>query len=194
MKNIFLLFAISFVFLFCASCKKDQPPPPNILPPITQTGANTFGCKINGQVWVPYYQCDSYCLGCVELAYNILPVYSTSIFPLRFSLKAGKSGNPFSGFLDFSPAPLRGVTNVSYIYALGNVADSMAIDFSTDAGYFRSLSGDPNKIFQITKLDTVNKIISGIFSFTLYSSFSDSIVITDGRFDLQIEQYSRCTN
>lgn len=180
-----------FVFLFCISCKKSHPS--KVLPPVTQTGANTFGCKINGQVWVPYYRCDSYCMGCVELAYNIRPVYSTSIFPLRFSLKAGKSGNPFSGFLNFSPAPLRGLTDISYINAVGNVADSMAIDFTTDAGYFRTFYGNHNDIFQITKLDTVNKIISGIFNFTLYSSPSDSIVVTEGRFDLRIGQYSHCS-
>jgi len=195
MKNIFFLFIILFVFLFCTSCKKNRPS--NVLPPITQIGANTFGCKINGQVWVPHYQCDSYCMGCVELADNIRPVYSTSMFPLRFSMQAGKSEAPYSGIFSIGPASLRGLTmeDLSYIYKVGNVFDSLGIDFITNSGYYTPPNGDPNNIFQITKLDTVNKIISGIFSFTLYSSFTDSVVITDGRFDLQIRgQYSRCTN
>jgi hypothetical protein len=192
MKNIFLLFTILFVFLFCLSCKKTSPS--KVLPPITQTGANTFGCKINGQVWVPYYHCDSYCMGCLELAYNIHQVYETSVFPLRFSLEAGKSTNTFPGFLDFSPAPLRGPTDISYIYHLGNVADSMAVDFLSDKGNYTTHYRNPKDIFEISKLDTLHKIISGIFSFTLYNSPSDSIVITEGRFDLQLGLYSHCSN
>lgn len=199
MKNIILLFTTAFVFLFCASCKKNWPS--KVLPPITQTGANTFGCKINGQVWVPYYRCDSYCMGCVELAYNIHPVYSTNMFPLRFAMQAGKSENPYSGIFSIGPASLRGLTtpDLSYVYSIGNVADSMNIHFFTNSGDYTPQYGNSNNIFQITKLDTTDKIISGIFSFTVYefsgtNFLKDSIVITDGRFDLKIDQYSRCSH
>ena len=84
MKNIYSLFTIPFVFLFCTSCKKTSPP--TVLPPITQNGANTFGCKINGQVWVPYYPCD---LGqSIELEYSIGPIYSSpDLIPLVFSMQ-----------------------------------------------------------------------------------------------------------
>ncbi len=46
-----LLLAFSF-----AQCKKNHPPPKTELeklPPITQTGANTFGCLLNGVAWIP---------------------------------------------------------------------------------------------------------------------------------------------
>jgi hypothetical protein len=194
MKNIFLLFAILFVFLFYTGCKKSSPA--KVLPPITQTGANTFACKINGQVWVPYYHCDSYCMGCVELDYNIHPVYSISMFPLRLSLQAGKSENPYSGIFSIGPASLRGLTmeDLSYIYKVGNVFDSLGIDFITNSGYYTPQYDNPDNIFQITKLDTTNKIISGIFGFTLYTSPTDSIIVTDGRFDLKMDLYSRCSH
>ena len=39
-------------FASCKSCKKDVDPTSQ-LPAATQTGANTFGCVINGQAWVP---------------------------------------------------------------------------------------------------------------------------------------------
>jgi len=52
MKNILLL-TISF-FLLSSSCKKNKPTNPvDQLPPETQTGANTFGCLINGEVFKP---------------------------------------------------------------------------------------------------------------------------------------------
>lgn len=200
MKNISLLFSIAFVFLFCITCKKDRPP--KVLPPITQTGANTFGCKINGQVWVPYYPCiDASWNGAVELAYNIHPIYSTSMFPLRFSLEAGKLEDPYSEFFSIGPAHWRGLNteDLSYVYRVGNVFDSLEIDFTTNSGYYTPKYGNPNNVFQITKIDTASKIISGIFSFTVYDYFGtnfleDSLVVTDGRFDLHIGQYSHCTN
>jgi hypothetical protein len=49
-KYIFLL--ILLASLSSVKCKKtdigDQ------LPPITTTGANTFGCKVDGKVWLPH--------------------------------------------------------------------------------------------------------------------------------------------
>ena len=39
-------------FASCKSCKKDVDPTSQ-LPAATQTGANTFGCVINGNAWVP---------------------------------------------------------------------------------------------------------------------------------------------
>ena len=41
------------------------------------------------------------------------------------------------------------------------------------------------KKFEVTKFDTTNQIVSGIFDFTLYQSSGDSIRITEGRFDLK---------
>ena len=49
-RQSFLLFACLFSLLLSASrCKKDR----FELPPETTTGANTFGCKVNGKVFVP---------------------------------------------------------------------------------------------------------------------------------------------
>ena len=50
MKQL-LLFALSFV-LISNSCKKKKDEEPQ-LPPETTTGAYTFGCKVNGRVFVP---------------------------------------------------------------------------------------------------------------------------------------------
>lgn len=37
-----------------AGCKKNKPKTElEKLPPITQTGANTFGCLVNGRTWIP---------------------------------------------------------------------------------------------------------------------------------------------
>ena len=50
MKNLLLLFILS---LFVTSCNKPNVPEQAKLPDATTTGANTFGCNINGQVFYP---------------------------------------------------------------------------------------------------------------------------------------------
>ena len=54
MKNInYLLVTLALLALFTFSqCKKNKTDEPQ-LPPETTTGAMTFGCKVNGKVFVP---------------------------------------------------------------------------------------------------------------------------------------------
>ncbi|MBA3675303.1 MAG: hypothetical protein H0W75_10195, partial [Chitinophagaceae bacterium] len=54
MKNNFIYISlfIFYIFLTAASCKKPRNNTDE-LPPETTTGAMTFGCKVNGQVFVP---------------------------------------------------------------------------------------------------------------------------------------------
>ena len=46
---------VLFLVIFTTSCSKDKTceDPIDCLPPITQTGANTAGCLVNGQALVP---------------------------------------------------------------------------------------------------------------------------------------------
>ena len=46
MKKLFIVLGVIF---FAAACKKDV----SALPPATQTGADTFGAKVDGELWVP---------------------------------------------------------------------------------------------------------------------------------------------
>jgi hypothetical protein len=49
-----LIFFFTAVILSGSSCKKHKPiSPVDQLPPETQTGANTFGCLVNGEVFKP---------------------------------------------------------------------------------------------------------------------------------------------
>ena len=46
-----LLIVFTFLLLIASSCKKESNK--DKLPPATQTGENTFGCLVNGKVFVP---------------------------------------------------------------------------------------------------------------------------------------------
>ena len=48
-KTLFLYLIIVLLVMTLINCNKDK----NSLPPETQTGANTFGCLLNGQVFKP---------------------------------------------------------------------------------------------------------------------------------------------
>ena len=54
MKHAYFLALLLAALLGLSQCKKKRDPAPeDQLPPATQTGANTFGCLVNGQPWTP---------------------------------------------------------------------------------------------------------------------------------------------
>ena len=55
MKTNLLLYAVLLLLTQCSKCKNTPAPadPAAQLPPATQTGANTFGCLVNGQPFTP---------------------------------------------------------------------------------------------------------------------------------------------
>ena len=55
MKNILtILVSVAIILSLASSCKKEKMP--DALPPITTEGKGTFGCKINGEIWIPKTQ------------------------------------------------------------------------------------------------------------------------------------------
>ena len=175
-------------------CKKSQR---FFLPPISDQGKNSFGCLVNGQIWVPFYPCNTWS-GTSQIVYYFQQKDSSSILPLVFFLKAANSTGGGSSW-DFAS----GSRQADHIYGPGNIIDSLDITYwSTNGELYRNTNFFPGssspRYMQITKLDTVNKIFSGIFAFTLYggtpnSNFFDSVIVTEGRFDLKIGAWSTCT-
>ena len=197
MKRKFFLIVslLFFISITVSNCKKEKPS--NTLPPITQTGANTFGCKINGTVWVPYFQCAAFTGPCSEMQTNFIHQNSNSFLPLTFQLlversnKVNNEGSFYITNLSLGQQPSRAIS------ALGNIYDSINIGCvfnNVDYSYngFPGSSQLTGNNFTITKLDTVNRILSGVFNFKLYQ-WPDSINVTDGRFDFNIEDYCRCS-
>ncbi len=188
--QIILLFFLTTVF----SYKKSAPSVD--LPPITESGKNTFGCKVNGQVWVPYWRCSSIWTEPPQLEYEIQPIDSTSMLPVKIMINAGNSTN---GQTYFSFRQNYSLSD--HIYGPGNIIDSIIIEYRLGAGTTYANSqvyqfSSTDRYFQISKLDTTNKIVSGTFAFTLYTivnNLLDSVVVTDGRFDLQIGGYLVCS-
>lgn len=154
------------------------------LPPATSWGANTFGCKINGNSYIP----DKY-----EPSVGIYPIvgvfYSdvdnnrgiyihTSKYDSFLDIYLKKVDGAGVYYLNFNTWPMPYAVrpdNYGY-YAKWN--GSATIDYYTTAKY-------TGKVI-LTVADRTTRIIAGTFEFTGYNpSTKDSIRITDGRFDVK---------
>ncbi|MDI9363634.1 MAG: hypothetical protein QM541_01690 [Flavobacterium sp.] len=177
-----LTFAIlAVITLLFTTCKKDNGGPSTTLPEATQEGKNTFGMKVNGEVWTPYYKCGPSANPCGALSVTYYD--QPGILQFYFTLTTAKKTD--NSFTTFEVNTMPRYTTIS---SIGNKYDSLNVAY-TDYGSNRNgrstdytKSYTPKGNFTITKLDFANQIIAGTFTCTLYNG-NDSIVITDGRFD-----------
>jgi hypothetical protein len=193
MKNqhrLFLLLTLLFLNISCKKTNKDtvQSPP---------VSKNIFSCKVNGILWVPYWPCvDLAVAGMAEMNYSIKPADGVHTLPFALNAQLGNISLGRTTFLLQQNPPPGG----HYIQQPGNVVDSLGILYITDSMEYvnYSITGRQSpRYFNIETLDTVNKIVSGKFAFTLYGNHVDgrldSVTVTEGQFDFQIGEFSKCS-
>ena len=178
MKNFLL---ISLTVLVFSSCKKNI----ETLPVTTESGANTFGAKINGENWGP-------------LGFGIVPTAPT--LEARF----WGDSSVFINVRNFSRSPVETemeiyLQNIALprIYILNQNTDIFPNHSASYAYYLKRnftvtdewvTSSTATGQVQVTKIDRVNKIIAGTFSFTADAKYGSApIVVTEGRFDIRIQ-------
>jgi hypothetical protein len=179
MKNL-LLIALTLT-CFITSCKKEI----ENLPDTTETGANTFGAKINGENWGP-------------LGFGIVPTAPT--LEVRF----WGDSSVFINVRNFSRSPVETemeiyLENISApgIYPLNQTTTVFPNHTASYAYYLKRnftvtdewiTSSTATGQVQVTRFDRANKIISGSFSFTADAKYGSApLLVTDGRFDLKIQ-------
>jgi hypothetical protein len=200
MKNSILLVILSFLIFSCSKTENTTPEtPPDQLPAITTTGANTAGCVINGKVIIPKNT-----------------VNSTSGF-ISYGLRTGAGINfhpPIIGddykFFDIANLKDKGISYSIYIhlndmtmgtglYTVGQSNNQYFIDgpnnpqiivretFDNVSGK-TFISGANSGTINITKFEYTNGIYSGTFNCTLYNKDvpTEIIQVTDGRFDISV--------
>jgi hypothetical protein len=178
------------VLLCLSACMKDDPPGPTKKDPcpwpeVTTEGKHTLGFKINGKEWVP----------CVDLYGAVV-----GLRPIDCTLRESDGSN-FLG-LDASYS-MSSISDTSNLFFLGlkplnegiiNAQDlvHLRIKFSltyNDGLSAKSWSADSSGIgttIEILRLDTSQNIIAGKFSSLLFADAgNDTLVLTDGRFDLK---------
>ena len=164
------------------SCKKDV----SELPPATQSGANTFGCKLDGTFWVPAGFGIAPTAPKLEARIAgqdlIINARNFSASPTESEFEIFVKGLTESGTGNYSlsgaayyPDPYH-----SYAYYVHRkfTPDN---EWVTTAPYTGTVT--------ITKIDSVNHFVSGTFEFqaiNLYNA-AQPISVTEGRFDVKTQ-------
>jgi len=154
--------------LLVAACKKDAPEAG--LPPATQSGANTFGCLVDGQLFVP------------------LPpqgINSSRREPLEASLYrtdvlVSARGN---GGIDFA---LRNAFRPG-VYSIGETQSARYGRYAFGSNEYYTNTAHTGTV-TLTRIDTVARVAAGTFQFTALDYQSGkTVTVTDGRFDVRLK-------
>jgi hypothetical protein len=171
MKTYLILLLTTFFFFSCEDPDPYKDPDNVKLPPITMEGKNTFGCKVNGKVWVPYQDQSG-------LFTPTLEVIEDNGF-YRFEARKFIKKEKIDELLTFSCSAIKPEHLTDYSAVFSNLT---RIDSCISNEYRNNIVGK----IQILFLNESSRIISGTFDFPLLiNSCKDTISITDGRFDLK---------
>jgi len=176
MKNLFLLLLTTFT-LSCCNKDDDQPKTElDKLPPATQTGANTFGCLLDGQAFIPSGGINP--LDCVYQFVN---------GGYYFALQGNKrdQNNILIG-IGIGTQNLQINQNQTFVLTNNEMGSaSGAFFYGTSWNYTSTINEGELKI---TKLDSQNQIVAGTFWFDVKDHNGVNHQIRDGRFDMQYTQ------
>ena len=179
------------VLILTISCTKSSVQEEvDVLPPITEIGANTAGVEINGYVLIPkdgtntgYLQYGSLIKGLeVKVGPDFISSQGNSYLDLTIKNLDRKNGYFFS--LELEPVNQIGnITTVGYptaprLYVGKEINGAVQQQFYSRANSFNVI---------ITKLDFVSKIISGTFSGVVFDANNNKLELKNGRFDVKMQ-------
>ncbi|MFN3136971.1 MAG: DUF6252 family protein [Allomuricauda sp.] len=166
---------IALYILALSGCSKDEAPkdPVDSLPPITQTGENTFACLINGKPFFSsrerrafYTVADgAYTLGISGSRTDDMGLRSINLVAL--DIINGVTEGSF-------PLTARASNGFSARYTIGG-------GITLDTGTTDETPG----LLTITRFDLEEFIVSGTFEFSVKDDEGNTLNFTDGRFDLK---------
>lgn len=177
---------MTLIFVGCS--KKDEGFTPT-LPPITQTGENTFGCYVNGVLITPrngtgtFYGPDSgmYVAGSFGPHHDIrvhdFASDRTSSITIRIKYLDSLGVNTY--IVNESGCSLSNIPSNNNIFC-------RVFDF--EEGIYKTYCSFENSgIIEITRHDVDNNILSGTFSGKVrnMNDSNDIVEITNGRFDIK---------
>lgn len=175
-KHTLFLLLISSL-LFNSKCKKQNTEPQ--LPPETTTGAMTFGCKIDGKVFIPK---DGGGLSGLKTEYLFLGNGPGGGWFLNIGA-ANRIDNPRRNI---------GIETDSLLLIEGNSYELKKMKGFAYAHHLfdiisYQMKSDDTGILIITKHNQIQRILSGRFSFTATNVYDQNqkVNITEGRFDIR---------
>jgi hypothetical protein len=162
------------------SCTKQDPSPLEQLPAATQHGANTFGCLLNGKVFLPNGTDGNPGGGPYSVVYD--PSFHHGDFTLRAFRYTRKGDQDSFQSIQLFADSVQGPGRYSLAFANHN-DEGLFYDARTECHFYPRESHYRRGELVITRLNKQAGIIAGTFQFTLYQPGYDSVIVTQGRFD-----------
>ena len=181
-----LIYFLALTILTASMCRKKPVDPIDQLPPETQTGANTFGCLVNGEVFLPGgLQLSGGSLNCV---YQY--IYNGTTNGYVFGISGGKRGTNCAvesvGVRLDSMIVQQGVTYPLTIESHG-YGNGQYFIINVPCGNLNTIYQTNNSVqgsITFLRFDLNNQIASGTFWFNAINPNGDTIKVTNGRFDV----------
>ncbi len=180
------LFSLLCLLLFInMKCKKDSVNLIDRLPPATQTGANTFGCLVNGQVFLP----KGVLFGPPFITSSYVYLTRPNATGNYFNVSGTKKNSNTNESVSINLEDLNLVQGQKYILKnYPNVGEAFAQYYTVDLkGNINSYI--TNSIFNgelyISKFEEAKGIISGNFWFDAVNSKGEKVEVREGRFDVR---------
>jgi len=173
----YILIFLYSALLSAASCKKNNTQAEDQLPPITQTGARTFGCLVNGKVFIPKGG-DGSGRSNFKAVYELFNGRPYLQLEAKYFINGSPKGDIIL-FIDslFTTGTYPIVTNKRMVNFGWEVYSPTCGVSITDSTTFKTGA------INLTKVDVPNGIFSGTFNCKIKPANCDTIYITDGRFD-----------
>jgi hypothetical protein len=176
MKNLIIIITTIICTTILFGCNKTKTA---VLPPATTTGANTFGCKVNGVVcatkiyaisgegvtYTGWFGTQDSSL--IIMARTKNPDFFFS-FNFKYDTKTGVYVSKGSGGGTYCTA--------FYDYSNGSTASIDDNTFYTDTANIATIS--------VSSFDLIDKAVSGTFAMNVVNKFGKRVSITEGRFDI----------
>ena len=179
MKRKLLLYLCLATLTQCSKCKNDPAPadPASQLPPATQTGANTFGCLVDGKPYTPKGSTGTS---------NFNVMYDPVLNGGDLIIAADRIEGSRQWYITILAAPVTTIGKLSFSRPNGACkalyADTPAPSACNLIYSDRDVSYRSGQL-EITRFDTRARIVSGTFNFKLLQAGCDTLRITQGRFD-----------
>jgi len=174
-KGIILLTGFIVLLLGCRKY--------NILPDVSTNGYNTFGCTTNGKLFVPR---GGFAIVPLQASFRIT---SKGIYHFRLDASNVIYDTPARAMMLFIDSlPFKSGDRLTF-NPIGTHASATAIFYYGLDLKSYTVIPSPTRQLEILKLDTVNKIIAGQFSFDAVNTMGDTIHVRQGRFDVIYTSY-----
>jgi len=178
MKKLLLVIISCSIVYILYSCKKVELPCSLALPSETTSGKNTFGCYINDELWVAYIdETGAFIGGEKKIEADFDENTNAANINANKEIQLSNCDTISQSFSLLVFDVIQGDTTRI-------ISTSRYNDFIKGCTY--QINNEATNKVIITKVDTEENFISGIFNFEMTSlDCLDTLRITDGRFDIK---------